>query len=158
MKPNEHQVCPWLFGGDMDSTGVWITGTPGGWGQTEGSERSRAQQNSAEGDLFLQIIPSDRVSLGLKAPAAGNSLQVFFSILTSQPRIDLLCHVVCSWEPVPVHSPRSSPQRIIKVLAHSPAAPSFAKLPLCWCKGVQKLAATSHLDRAHELLCYVDVH
>lgn len=59
-----------------------------GLGQIEGSKRSRAQQNFAEEGLFLQIIPSDRVPLGLKAPATGNPLQVDFSILISQQRTD----------------------------------------------------------------------
>lgn len=49
----------------------------------EVSKRSRAQQNSAEEDYSLQIIPSDRVPLGLKAPAAGNPLQANFPILIS---------------------------------------------------------------------------
>lgn len=49
----------------------------------EGSQRSRAQQKSAEEDYFLQIIPFDRVPLGPKAPTAGNPLQANVPILLS---------------------------------------------------------------------------
>lgn len=74
----------------MDSIGVGITHPQWDWGVTEGSKRSRAQQNSAEEDLFLQIIPSDRVPFGLKAPATGNPLRVDFSTLIPQQRTDSL--------------------------------------------------------------------
>lgn len=141
--------------------GVWI---PWGSGshtlsEAEVSKRSRAQQNSAEEDYSLQIIPSDRVPLGLKAPAAGNpSKQISPSLSLSKGQI-LLCHVVSSWEPVPVHSPHSFPQKRIKeVIAHSLAASSSEKLPLWQCKVIQKLAVASHLDRTHMRLCYVDEH
>lgn len=91
----------------------------------EGSKRSRAQQKSAEEDYFLQIIPSeshlDRKHLLLGTP----SKQMFPSFSLSKGQV-VLCHVVSSWEPVPVHSAHSSPQRRIKeVIAHSLAASSF---------------------------------